>query len=289
MNKNTLLIATLSSILCAASTYAYDINFTTAEGYTAGSLIGQPSGGGPTWTTNGAAVATVDPTGSGTASITALPTGVTLAYNSSESFANSGDTLTLSTDFVMNLNGANYNPDGTNVSGTSDNQIFLGTGEFLGSNAIRTNIIKQNDAGNWRMTFFNAGGGGAGGFAQFFFIESNIGITAAGGADLVSDKLRLTIDLTRNDTNSWNGNISIYNVDTATAINSTAYTTTVNAGQQAGTNYFGTFAGVGTFPTSIDVDNINLTVTPIPEPATIALSLGVACIVLTAVRRRRRS
>ena len=278
MKNLKIFLVTMSSLM-AFHANATLINFTAAEGYTDGALGGQTASGVP-WFATGSPSATVDST-LGTVAVPTFANGQRLSPNVQVNVT-AGQVWKASVDFSLSLNAANYNAGGSNVSAAANTMLFLGSGTFVSDNAMRINLQKPDDATNWKMTFFNAGGSGAGGFAQSFFQASALGINTVGAADLVSDQLRMSMEFTRDSsTNVWNGSYTLRNLDTDTEIISNTFLNTLNSSQEAAAGYFATLAGADT-----GEDLVISRLEVVPEPSSLML-IGLGATVLYIGRRKK--
>lgn len=266
------------SLLMVQMASAVVVEFTTAEGYTSGSLNNKPTGQAMWLTSSGNTSYTVIPTGAGSVLVDTAASSATAVYQTPIDFT-TGVAYTSSVEFSFTQA----------VAKTEENTTLF-------SNAYSINpaqgTITNSAISIGRVTDIVDGYR----FATFGSASVNIAGTALGinsvGLDTTSDVIRMTLTLQQGATAAaWIGIATLYNVTTSTVL-ATRTVSTLNLGGSVftDTTLYGTMALGGNSAASGVTD---LTVfaygspVAVPEPATWALLIGGALFLVLRRARQR--
>jgi hypothetical protein len=270
-------VAGVVSLLMVQMAPAVLVEFTTGEGYTSGSLNGQPSGNSSWATSSGNASFTVNPAGGGSVAVdTAASNSNTAVYQSPIDFT-TGVAYTSSVEFSF-----------------TQSVVNTGTSTVLFSNAYSSNP-SSTTLGSSAISLGRVTGVDGYRFATFASASVNIAGTALGinsaGSDTTSDIIRMTLTLQQGATaTTWIGTATLYNVTTSTVLATRTSNAVDLSGVFTDTSLYGTMAVGGTASTS---GASNLTVlaysspVAVPEPATWALLIGGALFLVLRRARQR--
>ncbi len=250
-----------SSILPASAAV---INFTTAEGYSTGTL---EQAGHPWDVVNGT-----------TASFTVNNPGLSLGpTNAGQAIYQNGFDFTAAGSVVTSVD-FSFTQTTTAVDA---NRSVIGM-QYLanpasGNFSTTAGLFGRTLTGGFRLAL--------GGATTAAIAESAVGITA--GSDLVSDFLRLTLTLTRSATaDTWTRTLSLTNLTTSTVVATTGPTIFTDAALYADTSLYNSIQNFSAANTNLSALNVQAyTFTAVPEPASSALLAGSALLLL---KRRRR-
>jgi len=271
-------VAGMVSLLMVQMASAVVVEFTTAEGYTSGSLNNKPTGQAMWLTSSGNTSYTVIPTGAGSVLVDTAASSATAVYQTPIDFT-TGVAYTSSVEFSFTQA----------VAKTEENTTLF-------SNAYSINpaqgTITNSAISIGRVTDIVDGYR----FATFGSASVNIAGTALGinsvGLDTTSDVIRMTLTLQQGATAAaWIGIATLYNVTTSTVL-ATRTVSTLNLGGSVftDTTLYGTMALGGNSAASGVTD---LTVfaygspVAVPEPATWALLIGGALFLVLRRARQR--
>ncbi len=269
-------ITLFASFLALGNARAVLIEFTSAEGYTNGTINGQPSAS-PVWATSSGTGTpfTVNAGGAGSVALDTTLNSRNAGYNSVTNFASVGTSFTSYIDFTF-------------VQSTATVGAATTAFSLLYSDTQTTGSIGATTAGFGRSTLLDGYR-----MASFAATSTNISGTAlginSGTGDNTSDVIRMTLTLTRGATTStWGATETIFNVTTGTQV-ATVSSSSINIGANDPATLFNAMAlGVSMTTSGLSSVNVLAYSSPVPEPATWALVTAGGVLLIT-LRRRRQS
>ncbi|CAN5437538.1 hypothetical protein BH09VER1_BH09VER1_52330 [soil metagenome] len=270
-------VTLVSSLLAFGNAGAVLIDFTTAEGYSNGTLNGQPSAT-PVWATSSdtGTPFTVNTSGSGSVSLSTAINSRNAGYNFVTDFATIGTSFTSYIEFTFVQSTATVGASTTAVS-------------LLYSDTQTSGSINSTTAGFGRNTLLDGYR-----MASFAATATNIAGTAlgidSGSGDTTSDVIRMSLTLTRGATSStWSATETIFNVTTGTQV-ATASSSAINIGVNDPATFFNAMA-LGASMTTSGLSSVNILAysSPVPEPSTWALITVGGTLLITLRRRRQQS
>lgn len=272
-------VAGMVSLLMVQMASAVVVEFTTAEGYTSGTLNNKPTGQVMWLTSSGNSSFTVNPSGEGSVQLSTSASGGVAVYQNPIDFT-TGIAYTSYIDFSFTQSVADI-PSGPSSSTTMLNNLYLTNTNGGTVSASQGGFGRTAGTDAYRLAF--AGG-------AFSIDGLSLGINSGAG-DTTSDVIRMVLTIQQGATaSSWIGTETIFNVTTGMTL-ATRSVSNLNFGAAASDTSLYNGIGIGGEMPASGVSALTVLAysspAAVPEPATWALLIGGALFLVLRRARQR--